>query len=275
MQQWRIEQPEFLDLEGVRRLDVRLVAGGIDVLGRAEDAEDTHPGAARVEVTNLEGPLDVRLEGGTLTITHERLTWGGLFDWVGGERASATLSVSVSPDCPVELGVVSADAVVSGITADRMAVKSVSGDVILDGVRSDISAKTVSGDLETRRLAGALAFTTVSGDLTVVAGSSASVRAETVSGDLTLDLDLQTGGRINVSSVSGDVSVRMPGSVGLRVDAKTMSGSLDCAFDGVQAERQPGMARMRGQIGDGSGLLKAKTVSGDVVLLQQVEANDA
>ena len=99
------------------------------------------------------------------------------------------MSVSVPADCPVELGVVSADAVVSGIVADRTAVKSVSGDVTLDGVRSDITAQTVSGDLETRQLLGTLRFTTVSGDLTVVNGASDAVKAETVSGDLTLDLD--------------------------------------------------------------------------------------
>lgn len=272
MERWRIEEPQSLDLEGVRRLHVRLVAGGIDVVGSAENADSR---AARVEITDLAGPLNVELADGTLTITHERLTWGGLFDWVGGDRASAVLSVSVPPDCPVELGVVSANAVVSGIAADRTAVKSVSGGITLDGVRSDISAKTVSGDLETRRLAGTLAFTTVSGDLTVVAGSSGSVRAETVSGDLILDLDLQTGGRINVSSVSGDVTVRMPGSVGLRVDVKSMSGSLSSAFDGVNEERRPGVARMRGQIGDGSGSFSAKTVSGDIVLLQRADQGDA
>ncbi|HEX6935183.1 MAG TPA: DUF4097 family beta strand repeat-containing protein [Actinomycetes bacterium] len=267
MQQWRIESPQSLDLEGVRRLEVRMVAGSVDVVGRTEDAES---GAAQVEVSQVEGPLTVTLENGTLTIVHERLTWGGLLDWVGGNRkASAVVSVSVPATCPVELGVVSADAVVSGIDADKTAVKSVSGDVTLDGVRSDISAQTVSGDLESRKLHGALKFTTVSGDLTVVSGNSERVKAETVSGDLTLDLDLRPGGRIDVSSVSGDLTLRMPASVGLQVDVKTMSGSLDSAFDGVRAERKPGKATLRGHIGSGDGRLSAKTVSGDVTLLRR------
>jgi len=266
MQQWRIEQPQSIDLEGVRRLQVRMVSGSVDVVGRTEDAE---AGAAQVEVTEVAGPLLVTLENGTLTVTHERLTWGGLLDWVGGRQASAVVSVSVPAGCPVELGVVSADAVVSGIAADRTAVKSVSGDVTLDGVRSDISARTVSGDLETRQLAGTLSFTTVSGDLTVVDGATDTVRAETVSGNLTLDLDLRPGGRIDVSSVSGDVTVRLPGSVGLQVEVKTMSGSLESAFDGTSSERRPGSAKMDGQVGSGEGRLTAKTVSGDVTLLSR------
>lgn len=266
VQQWRIETPQSIELEGVRRLEVRMVAGDVNVVGRTEDAE---AGAAAVEVSAVEGQLLVSLENGTLTIAHERLSWGGLLDWVGNRKARATVSVSVPADCPVELGVVSADAVVSGITADRTAVKSVSGNVTLDGVRSDITAQTVSGDLETRQLSGTLRFTTVSGDLTVVNGASDTVKAETVSGDLTLDLDLQTGGRIDVSSVSGDLTLRMPESAGLTVDVKTMSGSLDSAFDGVRTERKPGKSTLQGQVGDGDGRLTAKTVSGDVTLLRR------
>jgi len=265
-QQWRVEKPQSIDLEGVRRLEVRMVAGSVDVVGRTEDAED---GGAQVEVTEVAGALLVTLEDGTLTVAHERLTWGGLLDWVGNRRASAVVSISVPADCPVELGVISADAVVSGISADRTAVKSVSGDVTLDGVRSDISAQTVSGDLETRQVSGSLRFSTVSGDLTVVNGTSDTVKAESVSGNLTLDLDLGEGGRIDASSVSGDVTVRMPESAGVHVEVKTMSGSLDSAFDGMSSERRPGSSKMHGQVGTGDGRFTARTVSGDVTLLRR------
>jgi hypothetical protein len=269
MPQWRIETPQSLDLEGVRRLEVRMVAGNVDVVGRTEDADS---GAAQVEVSELDGPLTVSLENGTLTIVHERLTWGGLLDWVGNRKASATVSVSIPVDCPVELGVVSADAVIFGIQADRTAVKSVSGDITLDGVRSDITAQSVSGDLETRLLAGTLRFTTVSGDLTVVRGETEHVKAETVSGDMILDLDLRRGGRIDASSVSGDLTVRMPEDVGLQVDVKTMSGSLDSAFAGTTTQKKPGKISLHGQVGDGDGRLTAKTVSGDVTLLRRAPA---
>jgi hypothetical protein len=268
MEQWRIEQPQTLDLTGVRRLAVRLVAGSVDVVGRpapggAPDAADT---AARVEVTQADGPLLVTLDGDTLVVAHERLTWAGLLDWVGGAEARAVVSVAVPAGCPVEVGVVSADAVVSGVAAPTT-VKSVSGDVTLDGVRADVTARTVSGHLETRGLAGALRFTTVSGDLTVVDGSSRHVRAETVSGQVTLDLDLPDGGRVELSSVSGDLTLRLPEAAGLQVDVKTLSGDLDSAFDGLTAERKPGRTTLRGRVGSGSAVLQAKTVSGDVTLL--------
>ncbi|MDQ1617060.1 MAG: hypothetical protein QOJ60_2999 [Actinomycetota bacterium] len=268
MEQWRIETPQSLDLEGVRRLNVRMVSGSVDVVGRTEDAES---GAAHIEVSEVDGPLQINLDGDTLTITHEKLTWGGLLDWTGRKRASAVVSVSVPASCPVELGVVSADAVVSGIDSPTK-VKSVSGDVTLDGVRADISAQTVSGDLESRELAGVLKFTTVSGELTVVDGRSDRVKAETVSGDIILDLDLLPDASIDLNSVSGDVTLRFADHVGLKVEVNTMSGDLESAFGGVSSNRKPGRATMKGEIGDGSGRLRANTVSGDVVLLRREPA---
>jgi hypothetical protein len=263
--QWRIDSPQSLDLEGVRHLNVRMVAGSIDVVG---SSEATATGGAHIEVSKLDGALTVTLEGDTLTIAHERLTWGGLLDWVGSHKASAVVSVSVPDACPVELGVVSAEAVVSGITADTK-VKSVSGNVTLDGLNADISAQTVSGDLETRHLEGKLRFTTVSGDLTVVDGSSSQVKAETVSGDITLDLDVPAGARLDLNSVSGDVTLRLPGSASLQIEVKTLSGSLDSAFSGISRDGKPGRSTLRGSIGSGDGFLQAKTVSGDVTLLRR------
>ena len=227
------------------------------------------PAPPRWRSAELDGPLTVSLENGTLTIVHERLTWGGLLDWVGNRKASATVSVSVPADCPVELGVVSADAVVSGIVADRTAVKSVSGDVTLDGVRSDITAQTVSGDLETRQLLGTLRFTTVSGDLTVVDGASDAVKAETVSGDLTLDLDPRAAGGSTCPASPATSPCGCPRRSACTVDIKTMSGSLDSAFSGIHTERKPGKATLHGQVGDGDGRLTAKTVSGDITLLRR------
>lgn len=275
MAQWRIDKPQSLDLTGVRRLDVRVVAGNVDVVGRPEGSSD---GAAHLEVSRVDGPLLVTLEGDTLTISHERLSWNGLLDWVStmnSRKASADVSISLPASCPVELGVVSADAVVSGIAAP-VKVKSVSGSVTLDGVRSDISAQTVSGDLEARGLSGSLHFTTVSGDLTVVDGTSGRVRAETVSGQVTLDLDIPADSSIvDVSSVSGDLTVRLPGTAGLTVNAKTMSGGIDSAFEGLTTERKPGRISMQGQVGSGDGQLRAKTVSGDVTLLRRANGAPA
>ena len=83
MQEWRIESPTSLDLTGVRRLEVRLVEGNVDVVGRTEDAAD---GAASLEVSRVDGPLLVSLDStGTLSINGFMLEWNAPF---GGVKAS-------------------------------------------------------------------------------------------------------------------------------------------------------------------------------------------
>lgn len=268
MQQWRIEAPQSLDMDGVKRLEVRLVAGRVDVVGRTEDAE---AGAAHVEVSRVEGPLLVRLgDDGTLEIVHEKLSWGGIFDWLSGRRQEAVVSVSVPTTCPVRLGVVSADAVVSEIVGEQTEVRSVSGDVTLDNVRSVVKARTVSGELETRRLVGDLTFDTVSGDLAVAGGRTSRLSANSVSGDLTLDIDVNEGAKVDLNSVSGDVTVRVGQEAGLDVNIHSTSGRLETAFDALATERKPGSKRLSGRIGDGGCRVKVNTVSGDVVLLARV-----
>src|SRR5688500_12656505 len=94
MAQWRIDQPQSLDLTGVRRLDVRVVAGSVDVVGRPAAANPeggADDGAAHLEVSRVDGPLIVTLEGDTLTIAHERLSWSGLLDWVSTYWTSTSL----------------------------------------------------------------------------------------------------------------------------------------------------------------------------------------
>lgn len=268
MKQWRIEEPQSLDLDGVSRLEVRMVAGRIDVVGRAEDAES---GAAHVEVSRLKGPLTVILQAdGTLEIAHEKLSWGGIFEWLSGRHREAVVSVSVPTTCPVRLGVVSADAVVSEIVAEQTEVRSVSGDVTLDHVRSKVQARTVSGDLETRRVTGPLEFETVSGDLSIAGGRAPRLSAKSVSGDLILDLDVDSGGELNLQTVSGDVTLRVDAGSGFDVDVSSTSGRVQSAFGAVHTHRSPGSSSMSGRVGTGDGRLKVRTVSGDVVLLARV-----
>ena len=262
MTTWEISEPTTIDLDDVRALRLRIVAGDVSVT-----ATD---GPARLEVHAVEGvPLKVDLVDGTLTVTYDDLSWSGLLDWLTGKargRRAVSLALAVPPECEVELGTVSADAVVSGITSPT-SVRSVSGEITLDGIGGEISAKTVSADVEALALAGDLRFDTVSGDLTVAGGQTGSLQAKTVSGDITLSLDLDTGGEVKVTSVSGDVVLRLNHDVGAKVRIDSVSGRLRSELDGLSSDAGPGRKRLEGAVGDGAGGVRVKTVSGDVSLL--------
>jgi hypothetical protein len=262
MQEWTVEAPQAIDIPGdVRSLAVRLVAGHVDVV-------TTDGPTARVEVTEVDdAPVTVSIDDdGRLVIRHERLSWGGILRLVTSERRRAVVSVAVPAQCDTSIGLVSADAVVAGIHG-KVDVRCVSGDIVLDEVTGTVLAESVSGDVEARALAGSIALKSVSGGLTVVDGAPEKVRVDNVSGDVALDLQSPAPIDITVNTVSGDLTVRLPEQVGLTVDLLSTSGHLDCAFEGLETEKKPGVRRLRGTVGDASGRLRGRTVSGALALL--------
>lgn len=266
MQEWTVDEPQAIDIEAeVRSLAVRLVSGHVDVV--------TTDGPARVEVTEVEdAPVIVSVDdAGRLVIRHAKLSWEGILGWLKVERRRAVVSVAVPTQCDTSIGVVAADAVVAGVVG-KVDVRCVSGDVVLDDVTGRVNVESVSGDVEARGLAGSIALKSVSGGLTVVDGAPERVRADSVSGDVALDLRPAADIDIDVKTVSGDVTVRVPERTGLNVDMASASGDLACAFDGLQRENRPGSHRLRGVVGDATGRLRGRTVSGAVALLSREPA---
>ncbi|WP_112467110.1 DUF4097 family beta strand repeat-containing protein [Streptomyces triticisoli] len=271
MSEWSVGEPRKLAFdEPVTELNVRIVHGTVNVVGTDESS-------ARLEVSEIEGPpLLVTQQGGTLTVAYEDLPWKGFLKWLDrkGWRRSAVVSVAVPSSTRVELGVVGAAATVSGIDGPAE-VKGVSGDTTLVGLTGPVRADTVSGSVEAQALSGALRFNSVSGDLTVVDGAGPSVRADSVSGSMIVDLD-PAGGPTDVSltSVSGEIAIRLPHPADARVEANTASGTVSNAFEDLRVAGQWGAKRITGRLGAGNGRLKATTVSGSIALLRRPPTED-
>src|SRR5690606_21017845 len=121
----------------------------------------------------------------------------------------------------------------------------------------------------------ALRFNSVSGDLTVVDGAGPSVRADSVSGSMIVDLD-PVGGPTDVSltSVSGETTIRLPHPADAHVEANTASGAVSNAFEDLKVTGQWGAKRITGRLGAGNGRLKATTLSGSIALLRRPPAED-
>lgn len=265
MPEWSVTEPRKLTFdEPVRELHVRIVNGTVNVVG-------TEEGSARLEVSQIEGPpLVVTQEGGTLTVAYEDLPWKGFLKWLDrkGWRRSAIVSLAVPADTRVEVGVVSAAAVVSGVRGPSV-VKGVNGDTTLVRLSGPVRADTVSGNLEAQAVTGDLRFNSVSGDLTVVEGSGPSVRADSVSGSMIVDLDPEGPTEVRLTSVSGEIAIRLPQPADAEVEANTASGTISNAFDGLRVHGQWGAHKVTGRLGAGTGKLRATTVSGSIALLRR------
>jgi len=261
MARWTIEAPTSLEFDDVTGLRVRLIAGSVAVL-----ATDGKPS---LDVSSVEGdPLTVTYEGGVLTIAHENLSWEGLLKWLRPQRHSATVTVTVPRKCPTQVGVVSATAVMSGISS-RASVKSVSGGITLDGVTGDVDANTVSGALEAQGINGKLNFNTVSGDLTLADGWLERLDANGVSGDVTADIDLDPLGGMHVTTVSGEVTLRLPAEADAQVNMHSLSGDVRSEFPELKRTSAPASRSVSGSLGAGSGHVSVTTMSGRVILLRR------
>ncbi|MET7855071.1 DUF4097 family beta strand repeat-containing protein [Streptomyces avermitilis] len=271
MSEWSVAEPKKLTFDDpVTALHVRIVNGTVNVVG-------TEEGSARLEVSAIEGPpLTVTQQGGTLTVAYDDLPWKGFLKWLDrkGWRRSAVVSLAVPVRTRVEVGVVGAGAVVSGIDGPTE-VKGVTGDTTLVRLSGPVHASTVSGSVEAQGVTGDLRFSSVSGDLTVVEGSGSSVRAESVSGSMIVDLDpTDRPTDIHLSNVSGEIAIRLPHPADMEVEANTTSGTVSNAFEDLRVSGPWGAHKITGRLGSGSGKLRAMTVSGSIALLRRPQAED-
>ena len=261
MPHWTVDAPTTLDFDGVAALRVRVISGSVAVL-----STDDRP---RLDVAGLTGqPLLVRHEAGILTVTYPDLTWDGLLGWLRPQPHSAAITIMVPKECPTQLGVVNAAAVVSGVCAST-SIKSVSGKITLDGMTGAVDASTLSGDVEAQGLDGRIGFNSVSGDLTVADAHVDHLDAKTVSGRVTADVDLSKGGALRVATVSGEVAIRLPAEASTVVDLRSTTGRVQSEFGGLTSSRTPGARTITGTLGSGDAKLSITTMSGQVTLLER------
>jgi Putative adhesin len=263
MPHWTVDVPTSLDFDAVTALRVRLIAGTVAVMATG--------GRPSVVVSDISGrPLRVDFEDGTLTIAYdyEKLSWERLLDWLKPLHDTVAVTVTVPADCPVQLGVVSASAVVCGLGSGA-SVKGVSGEITLDGVTGDVHAETVSGALEGRDVDGAVRFKSVSGDLTLADSSLTQLVADDVSGHVSADVALAGEGAMRVSTISGDVTVRLPTESDAAVRLHSATGNVRSEFDSLRPATPYWSHTVSGNVGEGSGKVSVNSVSGAVTLLRR------
>jgi len=257
-----ITSPTQLTLdEAVSQLDVWLAHGKVHVVGT--------DGPARIEVRRVgHRGLPVTQADGPLSVRHDvrGIVWSLGLGWLGRWGWSAEVIIAVPPTTTASLTVVDGDVVASGLRQGTT-VDVTSGSIAMMGLGGQVQAKTVSGSIEAVGVAGQLTMQTVSGEISLAGSSADQVYARTISGAITCDLDNPRACIVHLDTVSGSITVRVPEDANLRVDLAATSGSVTSAFAQVPAVNRMGRHIATGQIGAGTGRLRASAVSGTVALL--------
>ncbi|HEX7746583.1 MAG TPA: DUF4097 family beta strand repeat-containing protein [Micromonosporaceae bacterium] len=271
MGRWIVDRPQRLTIdEVVDRLEVRLVSGRLNVVGT--------DGPARVEVVQASRvPVVVEHRDGRLVLRHERTPrWPGVFWWLGqlGRRFRVDISLAVPPDVWADLRLVDGSVIASGLRSTTV-VNVTSGQVTLMGLGGRTQAKLVNGPVEALGMSGDVSVETISGELVVADSSAERVRATTVSGAITCDLDNPRHSEIRLGTTSGSITVRVREDSDLSVHLHTTSGRITSAFPQLGASGSAGSKHSEGAIGSGEGRLWASTTSGSIALLARpVEDED-
>lgn len=267
---WTVERPQRLTLDGrVDRLDVRLVSGRLNVV-----AAD---GPTRIDVTEVgRRPVLIDHSDGRLSIRQER-EWG----WSGflrGLRAihrfpRVDVSVAVPADVLADLGLGAGSVVVSGLRR-QTTVDLAAGQITLMGLRGTTSAKITSGPVEALGVRGDLTLETVSGEVILADSAAERVRAQTVSGAITCDLDNPRRSDIRLTTISGSITVRVREDSDLSVRLNTAAGRITSGFPQVRSATYP-LPSSEGVLGSGAGKLWASATSGSIALLARAVDDDS
>ncbi|HUE88461.1 MAG TPA: DUF4097 family beta strand repeat-containing protein [Vicinamibacterales bacterium] len=191
--------------------------------------------ALRIEVAQVGGRIEVR----TIYPRVNR-----------GFNGSVDYTITVPQNAGVSLKTVSGDISVNGVRGEVRA-ESISGDVEAIGTPNLALAKTVSGDVRARDIASpsltlgtvsgtvvasglkvrTLDASSVSGDLQLSSLQVERLTAKTLSGVITFEGALARGGRYEFNAHSGDVRVMLTSNApGFELDASTFSGSVRSDF---------------------------------------------
>lgn len=242
-QTFKVDDGAALDLTGIAG-DVRVTGGSGNeirieatrrVRHRSPDEAKRLLNELRVEINNFNGRVEVRSVYPRRSSNGER-GFSGRIDYV----------IAVPSGAAVAVKSISGDVIVSGVRGEVRA-ETISGDVSVDSATNLALAKTVSGDVTARDAGGAttMVLSTVSGSViasglkvrTLEAGSvSGNVRlsgtqverveAKSVSGNIDFDAPLIKAGRYAFTSHSGNVRIILSGNTGFELDADTFSGSV-------------------------------------------------
>ena len=137
-------------------------------------------------------------------------------------------------------------------TAGDILAENVSGSFILISNRGDITVRSGTGDIRVLGNYGLLSLQEVAG----------LVRTSTIMGTIQYTGRVAAGDRVQLETDHGPVVIRLALDSDATVQVTTTSGVAYCVVPGLV----PAGAGCTGQLGNGSGLLEVRTVSGSVDL---------
>jgi DUF4097 and DUF4098 domain-containing protein YvlB len=193
------------------------------------------------------------------------------------------LEITVPAGSRLDVDTVSADITVSGVTSDmdlesvsgnldvgatpgRIWAHSISGDITIASSQAPLRANTVSGRITVREVTGRFDVGTISGDIKVNGLNIEEGNFESLSGDQEFQGTLTANGNLIMENHSGSIDLYLPANVSASFDVTTFSGDIKNQFgqEAVRTSRFVPGEVLQFETGGGSARVKISSFSGDV-----------
>jgi DUF4097 and DUF4098 domain-containing protein YvlB len=277
-----IEERHPADSDGT--VEISAVAGSVEVSGwdrpEIEVTGTANDSVERIEITGNGSRNSVRV------IQRSGSSWHMSSDdthlvvhlpahsTVSATLVSANLKIhGVSGDAT--LRTVSGD--VSGEVGGDLHANTVSGNVTLSAPAAHtIEVKTISGDIHLDGGAGDIEISTVSGDAKIALATVTHGRFKSISGDLATSLSLSPDAQLDGQSVSGTLHFDFPQLPAAEFDVQSLSGSIDSCFGPKPVEPRYGPgSRLVFKNGESHAHVRLETKNGDIQLCDKAAPSHA
>ncbi len=143
----------------------------------------------------------------------------------------------------------------------KLGLSTVSGDVELENLQTEVDIHSVSGDVEIDNFEGKMAIKTVSGDVTGK-DLNGNIWTKSQSGDI--DLEFSASDQCEFETASGDIIITLPKDANLILELYTDEGdiNLDIPQPYEEMEKEEGFLKIG--LGDKKGKFICRTDSGDI-----------
>lgn len=170
--------------------------------------------------------------------------------------------------------------------SERVTLSSVNGSIQSSGLSGTISLRTVNGEIEDSGSSGRIEYGSVNGSLRASSAAqevtlesvngdaslqlqgTTQLSLETVNGDFDITLTQSGSPQIEGNSVSGDLQIVLDGELDVRVALETHSGDIvnGLSDEAPTRERFGPRKSLHVTLGQGSGLVELRSISGDLSL---------
>ena len=237
--------------KGVEKLEISGDARSLDIRVRYPNSRGGW---------NLWGRDDSRTEPTDLQImmpNHASLDVGAV---------SADVDVQQMAGRKLDVASVSGNVIVTASSPGEASFENVSGDTTLRITTPKVEVSSVSGDVKlSGGLTGDVEIESVSGNIDLGAKMLDRLEVASVSGDAILRTGLRPAGTIKAETLSGELQLNLPRNTGARVHVETFSGDIRGSSDlnVIHEEHGPGQ-KLDTRFGDGRGTIELESFSGDV-----------